>query len=423
MKKTQRAIIGFAATCICFFVAMLAGSFTEPMKNITASGEEFNISSAETPTPPMERETSGTNELLTDTPEVVASPTPTLSPTPTVSPTPTPSPSPTVSPTPTISPTPTMAPYVPGFTISGISGNLNIRKGPGTDHEIIGKLYKNNYALLLEDHEDDGWARITTGTIKEGYVSMDYLLPAGEVIRRCDEEKLITAKSTVETLNVRSGPSTSYDAIDKIKLGQAFLAVLGESFDGWIALQLTDGSSGYVAEKYVEFSLDLQPGLATEEVLNRERQASMEAAMARNMVSSVPETTRTTKHTMTDEEMYLFATVIYTEAGDQVYEGMVAVANVILNRMEDGYWGASLEEVLFAPGQFAGASDYLIKRAQNRGIPEKCYKAAREALNGRNNIGDYMFFRTTDSAFRAKDYATYTNFYILDGHVFYKKNW
>ena len=103
--------------------------------------------------------------------------------------------------------------------------------------------------------------------------------------------------------------------------------------------------------------------------------------------------------------------------------GMVAVANVILNRMEDGYWGTSLEEVLFAPGQFAGASDYLIKRAQNRGIPEKCYKAAREALGGRNNIGDYMFFRTTDSAFRAKDYATYTNFYILDTHVFYKKNW
>ena len=186
---------------------------------------------------------------------------------------------------------------------------------------------------------------------------------------------------------------------------------------------MTDGSIGYVSAKYVEFSVDLQPGLATEEVLNRERQASMEAAMARNMVSSVPETVRTTKHTMTEEELYLFATVIYTEAGDQVYEGMVAVANVILNRMEDGYWGTTLEEVLFAPGQFAGASDYLIQRAQRRGIPDKCYKAAYEALDGRNNIGDYMFFRTTDSAFRAKDYATYTKFYILDGHVFYKKNW
>ena len=37
-------------------------------------------------------------------------------------------------------------------------------------------------------------------------------------------------------------------------------------------------------------------------------------------------------------------------------------------------------------------------------------------------LGD-MFFRTTDSAFRANDYTTYTTFYILNGHVFYKKNW
>lgn len=418
MKKRQRAITGFAATCICFFVVMLAGSFVEPKANTTSGNQGGSASVAETPTPTPEN-------LLTSAPEATPTltPTETPTPTPTVSPTPTPSPSPTVSPTPTPSPSPTPLPYVPKFTISGISGNLNIRKGPSTDHQIIGKLYKNNYALLLEDTDDDGWARITTGTIKEGYVSMDYLLPPEEVIRRCDEENLVTAKVTTETLNVRSGPGTWSDVIKKINKGQTFTVVLGQSIEDWIAIRLTDDTIGYVSEQYVQFSYDLQPGLATEEVLNQERQASMEAAMARNMVTSVPETTRTTKHTMTEEELYLFATVIYTEAIDQSYEGMVAVANVILNRMEDGYWGTTLEEVLFAPGQFAGASDYLIQRAQSRGIPDICYRAANDALNGRNNIGDYMFFRTTDSAFRVKDYATYTNFYILDTHVFYKKNW
>ena len=119
----------------------------------------------------------------------------------------------------------------------------------------------------------------------------------------------------------------------------------------------------------------------------------------------------------------MFATVIQTEAGDQGYEGMLAVANVILNRMENSTWGTTLEQVLFAPGQFAGASPELIERAQNKGIKEMCYDAAREALAGRNNIGSYLFFRTTDSAMRTDDYLTYTEFYILNGHVFYVKDW
>jgi spore germination cell wall hydrolase CwlJ-like protein len=141
-----------------------------------------------------------------------------------------------------------------------------------------------------------------------------------------------------------------------------------------------------------------------------------------NMITAVPETKRD-PITVSEDEVYLLATIIYTEAGNQEYAGKLAVANVILNRMEDGYWGKSLEEVLFSPGQFAGARQELIDRAQRRGIPEQCFDAAREALAGRNNIGKYLFFRTTDSAMRAKDYLTYTEFYIIKDHVFYKKNW
>ena len=122
---------------------------------------------------------------------------------------------------------------------------------------------------------------------------------------------------------------------------------------------------------------------------------------------------------MTDAEMKLFATVIYNEAGDQGYDGMLAVANVILNRMEDGYWGTSLEEVLFAPGQFAGAKKEYIERTQKRGIPDICYEIGRVALSGRNNIGDYLFFCADYIA----EYTKYNEFYVLKNHVFYKRKW
>ena len=415
MKKTQRTLLGCIATCICFFVVMLAGSLTELKAGMAISAYDAL----------QDEPGSSTEDSQHLFLESAATPTPSLSPTPSPSPaptsTPTPSPTPTITPTPTPSPTPTPAAYIPNITISSITVNLNIRKGPGTNNAIIGKLPGSCYAVILEEL-DNGWTKISTGTIKEGYVSSEFLFSAEEVMSLCDREKLVSLSPTVSSLNVRTGPGTQFDAITQIKKGQTYLVQLSKSYEDWIAIELKDGSIGYVSEEYIAFSYDMDTGLTLKEIQEQERQKAIEQAMARARIYSVAETKRAPV-TMTEDELYLFATVIYTEAGNQKYEGMLAVANVILNRMADGYWGTTLSEVLFAPGQFEGAKKEYIERAQRRGIPDACYKAAKEALAGRNNIGDFMFFRTTSSATRTADYVTYTTFYILQDHVFYKKNW
>lgn len=434
-KRTKHLVIGCIATCLCFFLIMMADSFTKPLQDVANTSNPG--SSTETPdrpfTPaptkadsitPSEQENSG---IPTAAPSATAipattspTPTPSPSPTPTISPTPTPSPSPTVTPTPTLSPTPVPEAYHPKFTIPAVTSSLNIRKGPGTDQKRIGKLPANCYALILE--ENNGWTKISTGSITEGYISSDYLFSPEEVMSICDKEQLVSATVTTSVLNVRSGPGTWYDSLTKVNQGQSFPVQLTKSYDGWIAIEYKSGSIGYVSEQYIKFIYNMDTGMTMEEIEEKERQDAIAAAMARAQVFHIEETTRTPM-TMTEEELYLFATVIYTEAGDQGYEGMLAVANVILNRIESGRWGTTLEDVLFAPGQFSGARTELIERAQKRGIPESCYKAGREALAGRNNIGSYLFFRTTDSAMRASDYLYYTEFYILNGHVFYWKKW
>lgn len=418
MKKIQRTLIGFSATCVCFFVVMLAGSFTKPYTNITASGKDLiseasgvSAFSVETPAP---TETISPTSLPTETP------TPTPSPSPTVSPTPTASPTPTVSPTPTISPTPAPQAYVPDFTIPAVTKNLNIRKGPSTEYDIIGKLPADCYAFILE--EKDGWAKISTGSIEEGYVSAEYLFSPAEVISICDREQLVSATITASVLNVRSGPGTWYDTIDKVKKDTSYVAHLGESYEEWIAIELKNGTIGYVSTQYVKFNFKMDTGMTVSEIREKERQNAIAQAMARAQIFHVEETFRE-PITMSEEDLYLFATVIYTESWGQGHDGMLAVANVILNRMEYGRWGSTVSDVVFAPGQFAGARKELIDRAQARGIPDSVYDAAREALAGRNNIGDFRYFRTTDSAMRASDYLYYTKFYILKDHVFYVKNW
>lgn len=446
MKKTQRLLIGFAATCVCFFVVMLAGSFTKPASDIAASGKDIisgetnSLGSAENekhsndlakePNPGQQEQqitnTPAATLTVTEVPATPTStptntPTPTPSPTPTITPTPTPSPTPTNTPTPTPSPTPAPQAYVPAFTIPAVTKALNIRSGPGTDKKVIGGLPADCYAFILEESKN-GWTKISTGSIEEGYVSSDYLFSPEEVISICDREELITAYITATVLNVRSGPGTWYDAISHVKKGQSFPVNLGQSYKDWIAIEYKDGSIGYVSEQYVKFSYKMDTGMTLAEIEEKKLQEAIARAFERAQIFNVPETTRKPM-TMTEDELYLFATVIYTESGDQGYNGMLAVANVILNRMEDGHWGKTLEEVLFSPGQFAGARQELIDRAQARGIPKACYTVAKDALSGRNNIGDFLFFRTTDSAMRVSDYLTYTKFYIIKDHVFYWKNW
>lgn len=59
---------------------------------------------------------------------------------------------------------------------------------------------------------------------------------------------------------------------------------------------------------------------------------------------------------LTDEEKEMFATIIYLEGGGESYECQMAIGSVILNRLAIGYWGDTLEKVLYAPNQFSPAN-------------------------------------------------------------------
>ena len=385
MRKKQRTLLGCIATSFCVFAFTLSGAFFNPT----------------------------TEETLNDThsttlKEVVPSADTSVTPTKTPEPTPTDK--------------TTLDSYHLNFTVSKTENKLNIRSGPSTDDSILGKLPSHGLAYILEE-EKDGWIKISTGSIKEGYISASYIFTEQEVKEFCDKEKAVSATVNVKVLNARSGPGTDYKILSKLKKGKTYTVVLSESFDGWLAIKLNNGKIAYVSEQYVKLSYDLKTGSSLEEIEEQERKKKEEEAkkkkekeekIAKARVTSIPETKREPM-TMTDEELYLFATVLYTEAGDQGHDGLLAVANVILNRIEAKRWGPTLEDVLFAKGQFSGAKASVIEKAQKKGIPEACYKAAREALAGRNTIGDFLHFRMKNNV----DLTKYEKFYILKDHLFY----
>ena len=54
--------------------------------------------------------------------------------------------------------------------------NLNIRKGPGTEHEIVGKAARHEVVTLLTK-ENDQWWLVKTKDGEEGYSFTQYLTP------------------------------------------------------------------------------------------------------------------------------------------------------------------------------------------------------------------------------------------------------
>ena len=77
-------------------------------------------------------------------------------------------------------------------------------------------------------------------------------------------------------------------------------------------------------------------------------------------------------------DLYLLAKCIYAEARGEVYEGMVAVGAVILNRVESADFPNTIYGVIYQPWAFTAVHDGQINLEPN----SEAYQAAQDALNG-----------------------------------------
>ena len=93
------------------------------------------------------------------------------------------------------------------------------------------------------------------------------------------------------------------------------------------------------------------------------------------------------KAEVSDEEVELLAKIVSAEAKGEPYKGQVAVAAVVLNRVERGF-GDSIREVIYAKGQFQPVSNGAIDRKP----VASAYAAAEEALNGKDPTHGAVYF-------------------------------
>ena len=334
---------------------------------------------------------------------------------------------------------------------------LNIRESASKDSEIVGHIYKGMTGKI-EDDSDSDWIEIKSGDVT-GFVKKEYISLEAD-------ESIISHLATVtaDNVNIRSQANSNSNIICTAKNGEVYPAV-SDSDSEWSEVVLPDGSKAYINNSYLEIAEGKANAVSSDDVAvfgtkcaeyaaaNAKPEEKDDTETAKNDVTESTteapkgntnttekkqETTKaapaeaTTKAPATTQaptteattqaptsasasDFELICAVVYSESGHESYEGQLAVANVILNRLRSGRWGGSIRDVLYAPNQFSCVNGARFKNALGGNVPSTTSQAVQAALNGNNNIGNFMSFRPTWYL----DPNSLSNCKVIGNHVFF----
>lgn len=140
-------------------------------------------------------------------------------------------------------------------------------------------------------------------------------------------------------------------------------------------------------------------------------QKQLEAERGISKIASASEKRDISQVSFADGDRKLLANIIYCEAGNQSYEGQLAVGAVVMNRVLSSVFPDTIVGVVYQKGQFTPAgSGRLALALANDLANETCYAAADAAMAGANNVGNCLYFRTPIAGL---------NGLRIEGHVFY----
>ena len=251
---------------------------------------------------------------------------------------------------------------------------LYLRAEASQEGNILAVLYTGDTGKVVG--ADGDWTMIQAGS-DEGYVKTEYIVvdeEATEIAEKAAQDK----KSLRDTIGV-----------DESIYAQAATEAPAETQAAATTTTTTTDTTTTTA--------------STQTTTEAATQATTEA------------TTQAPAYDASSSDLYLLAAIVFGEAGNQSYEGQLAVAAVVMNRLHNGAWGNTISSVIYAPNQFAATSTAAFQNALTTGGSATSLQAAQDALNGANNVGSYMSFRPT----WAINTSTLSSYIQIGDHIFF----
>lgn len=269
-----------------------------------------------------------------------------------------------------------------------VNNFLNIRKSADANSETVGILLPGCTATV--EGIEGKWTKVKSGNIS-GYVMTEYLVSEDEARLLYNKTVGATGKVTAGSLIIREEATTNSDRLTSVPKGTELS--LKSLEDGWYNVSY-NGVNGYVFGSYVK---ETAPKGAITKAAYDEMQKDKAEENSASSSESSEKTNSKYVINCTDSELDMLAAIVYCEAGGESYKGKLAVAAVVVNRVQSSRYPDNVEAVIKQKSQFSPVSSGRFAKTLKTGAPSSCYEAAIEALQGESPVGNAMSFRAGHS--------------------------
>ncbi len=168
--------------------------------------------------------------------------------------------------------------------LAQVPNYVNIRSGPSTEDEVVGKIYNNCAAVILDriDMWDGSWYEMTSGNCT-GFIKSEFFIIGDEA--EAMKEKVGVKKGRVKEeydyLRVRETPdlNTQDNIVTYYRSGtEVHIVELTE--DGWALIETDPISTGYVYAECLDIWVEFDHAMTLEEEAAKiaAKEAAIEAA-------------------------------------------------------------------------------------------------------------------------------------------------
>lgn len=175
------------------------------------------------------------------------------------------------------------------LAISKVTDYVNIRSEANTEAEVLGKIYDQCAATILDtvEAEDGTWYHIKSGSVT-GYMKAEFFVTGFEAEEYAKANSHMYLRATEGGLRVRAEDDLRSDVLTMLYEGEK--ATVLEAGDEFIKVRTEGETEGYVYGEYVEIYIECDEAISLEEEqamieeqqrLEREAEEARQAELAR----------------------------------------------------------------------------------------------------------------------------------------------
>ncbi|MDO5403182.1 MAG: cell wall hydrolase [Eubacteriales bacterium] len=275
------------------------------------------------------------------------------------------------------------------------------------DIDALNVSISNQYSAMklriryMYEHNDEDIIELllTSKSLSEMLVRTEYVTQISDY----DRNMLKQLNNTM--LTQKNNKSRLENELSQLALLQSDAQTQISNLDSLLAL-----AKAAYASNADDISKSEALALQYEQKLEEERIAREQAAID-NIGSNSNTVINGSPIEYTPTDLAMLAAIIECEAGNQPYDGLLAVGSVIVNRVNNPRFDNTITGVIYAPYQFSPVASGRFAIVLARGAAPRCVDAAKAVLAGNINTNALYFHAYNSSV----DFGGT----VIGDHVFY----